>query len=192
MSEYKIVNLLDLLDAVGEEEVKQLLADFSCPKNMEIELFVRKNALDFSRRKMSITYLVTDDAMNIAAIFALTHKAVEISNEGLSSTARKKIQRYAQLDDSNNSYMVSAFLIAQFGKNYQQTSDLQGNQLMEYVFEVLEQVQRQVGGGVVYLECEDKKPLLKFYNNDANRFRVFDERYSLTDNTKYKQLVRFF
>lgn len=192
MSEYKIVNLLDLLDAVDEEVVQQLLADFSCPKNLEIELFVRKNALDFSRRKMSITYLVTDDAMNIAAIFALTHKAVEISNEGLSSTARKKIQRYAQLDDSNNSYMVSAFLIAQFGKNYQQESDLQGNQLMEYVFEVLEQVQRQVGGGVVYLECEDKEPLLKFYNNDANRFRVFDERYSLTDNTKYKQLVRFF
>ena len=192
MSEYKIVNLLDLLDAVGEVQVRQLLTEFSCPKNLEIKLFVRKNALDFSRRKMSITYLVTDDAMNIAAIFALTHKAVEISNEGLSSTARKKIQRYAQLDDNNNSYMVSAFLIAQFGKNYQQMSDLQGNQLMEYVFEVLEQVQRQVGGGVVYLECEDKKPLLKFYNNESNRFRVFDERYSLTDNTKYKQLVRFF
>lgn len=192
MSEYKIVNLLDLLDAVGEAQVRQLLTEFSCPKNLEIELFVRKNALDFSRRKMSITYLVTDDAMNIAAIFALTHKAVEISNEGLSSTARKKIQRYAQLDDNNNSYMVSAFLIAQFGKNYQQMSDLQGNQLMEYVFEVLEQVQRQVGGGVVYLECEDKEPLLKFYNNESNRFRVFDERYSLTDNTKYKQLVRFF
>ena len=192
MSEYKIVNLLDLLDAVGEAQVRQLLTEFSCPKNLEIELFVRKNALDFSRRKMSITYLVTDDAMNVAAIFALTHKAVEISNEGLSSTARKKIQRYAQLDDSNNSYMVSAFLIAQFGKNYQQMSDLQGNQLMEYVFEVLEQVQRQVGGGVVYLECEDKEPLLKFYNNESNRFRVFDERYSLTDNIKYKQLVRFF
>lgn len=192
MSEYKIVNLLDLLDAVGEAQVRQLLTEFSCPKNLEIELFIRKNALDFSRRKMSITYLVTDDAMNVAAIFALTHKAVEISNEGLSSTARKKIQRYAQLDDSNNSYMVSAFLIAQFGKNYQQLSDLQGNQLMEYVFEVLEQVQRQVGGGVVYLECEDKEPLLKFYNNESNRFRVFDERYSLTDNTKYKQLVRFF
>ncbi len=74
MSEYKIVNLLDLLDAVGEAQVQQLLAEFSCSKNLEIELFIRKNALDFSRRKMSITYLVADDAMNIAAIFALMHK----------------------------------------------------------------------------------------------------------------------
>lgn len=91
-------------------------------------------------------------------MFALTHKAIEISNEGLSSTARRKIQRYAQLDSNNNSYMVSAFLIAQFGKN-DGVLALRGNELMELAFEVLENVQRQVGGGVVYLECEDKEPL---------------------------------
>ena len=94
MSKHKTVNLLDLADAIGEEETLKILADFSCPKNTEIEIFIHKNALDFSRRKMSITYLVFDEEMNLAAIFALTHKAVEISNEGLSATARKKIQRY--------------------------------------------------------------------------------------------------
>ena len=82
-------------------------------------------------------------------------------------------------------------MIAQFGKN-DGVLALRGNELMELAFEVLENVQRQVGGGVVYLECEDKEPLLRFYESDANRFRVFDERYSLTDNIKYKQLVRFF
>lgn len=179
-----------MLDAIGEDETKQVLSDFSCPRNVEIETFVWRNALDFSKRKMSITYLVFNEESNLAAIFALTHKAVEISNEGLSATARRKIQRYAQLD-SSNSYTVSAFLIAQFGKNDGEES-LCGNELMKFVFEVLENVQRQVGGGVVYLECEDKEPLLRFYENDANRFRVFDERYSLTDNVKYKQLVRFF
>lgn len=191
MSEYTTFNLLDLLDAVGEDETKKILSDFSCPKNDEIETFIKRNALEFSKRKMSITYLVFDAAMNLAAIFALTHKAIEISDEGLSATARRKIQRYAQLDDNNNSYMVSAFLIAQFGKNNGQT-ELRGNQLMELTFEILEQIQHQVGGGVVYLECEDKEPLLRFYQNDANRFRVFDERYSLVDCIKYKQLVRFF
>ena len=183
MSKYKTVNLLDLLDVVGEETAKQILSDFSCPKNSEIETFIRRNALDFAKRKMSITYLVFDEESSVSAI--------EISNEGLSSTARRKIQRYAQLDSNNNSYMVSAFLIAQFGKN-DGVLALRGNELMELAFEVLENVQRQVGGGVVYLECEDKEPLLRFYESDANRFRVFDERYSLTDNIKYKQLVRFF
>lgn len=191
MNVFTTFNLLDLVDAVGEDEVKQILSDFSCSKNDEIETFIKRSAMEFAKRKMSITYLVFDEEMNLSAIFALTHKAIEISNEGLSATARRKIQRYAQLDDNHNSYMVSAFLIAQFGKSDGQT-ELKGNQLMELTFEVLEKIQRQVGGGVVYLECEDKEPLLRFYQSDANRFRVFDERYSLIDNTKYKQLVRFF
>ena len=137
MSKYKTVNLLDLLDVVGEETAKQILSDFSCPKNSEIETFIRRNALDFAKRKMSITYLVFDEESSVSAMFALTHKAIEISNEGLSSTARRKIQRYAQLDSNNNSYMVSAFLIAQFGKN-DGVLALRGNELMELAFEVLE------------------------------------------------------
>lgn len=52
MSKYKTVNLLDLLDVVGEETAKQILSDFSCPKNSEIETFIRRNALDFAKRKM--------------------------------------------------------------------------------------------------------------------------------------------
>ena len=95
MSKYKTVNLLDLLDVVGEETAKQILSDFSCPKNSEIETFIRRNALDFAKRKMSITYLVFDEESSVSAMFALTHKAIEISNEGLSSTARRKKQRNA-------------------------------------------------------------------------------------------------
>ena len=54
-------NLLDLVDAIGEDETKNLLSDFSCSKNQEIGNYVRKNALDFARRKISMTHLVIDD-----------------------------------------------------------------------------------------------------------------------------------
>ena len=57
---------------------------------------------------------------------------------------------------------------------------------------VLETVQREVGGGIVYLECEDKPQLLSFYQNPQNAFRIFGERYSDVDNTKYIQLLRVF
>jgi hypothetical protein len=45
--------------------------------------------------------------------------------------------------------MVSAFLIAQFGKNYggQSQNLLSGNYLMENTFRILEKVQRDIGGG---------------------------------------------
>lgn len=194
MNAYTTVNVLDMIDVIGEDRVNQILSDFSCPKNDEIENFIKKNAIDFAKRKMSITHLVMDENGKLAAIFALTHKAVKIKDEILSSTLRKKIKRYAQLDEDTSSYMVSAFLIAQFGKNYEEREgeSVNGNSLMDDAMDILAAVQHDVGGGVVYLECEDKPQLLSFYQNDNNFFRVFGERYSEVDQTKYIQLLRFF
>lgn len=194
MNAYTTVNILDMIKGIGEDGVNLILSDFSCPKNAEIENFVKKNAIDFAKKKMSITHLVMDDQGDVIAIFTLTHKALEIGNTGISESTKKKIRRYSQLNTDSNSYMVSAFLIAQFGKNYSEHDGdtLSGNELMESAMEVLRAVQHDVGGGIVYLECEDKPQLLKFYQNDNNCFRIFGERYSDIDKTKYIQLLRFF
>ena len=191
---YTTVNILDMIEAIGEESVNLILSDFSCPKNDEIESFIKNNAVDFAKRKMSITHLVVDERGKIVAIFTLTHKAVKIGDEVLSSTLKKKIKRYAQLDESTNSYMVSAFLIAQFGKNYEERDGeaVSGNDLMDIAMEILSDVQHDIGGGVVYLECEENPKLLSFYQNENNCFRIFGERYSDSEKTKYLQLLRFF
>ena len=63
---------------------------------------------------------------------------------------------------------------------------------MDLTFEILEKVQHDIGGGIVFLECEDKPKLLEFYQNDKNGFMPFDERYSISDSTKYIQLFNFF
>ena len=192
MSLFNTVNILDLADIIGEEEVQSILSDFSCEKNMEIEVSVRKIAFDFSKKKMSVTYLVFNEDTELAAIFALTHKAVQIGNDGLSKTAKKKMQRFAQLDEESNAYVISAFLIAQFGKNSGYHGEpLSGNHLMSIVEDVLVQVQKQIGGSVVYLECEEKEELLNFYQKEENGYRIFDDRFSLVDNTKYIQLFKF-
>lgn len=143
---------------------------------------------------MSVTYLVMDSDGKPAAIYALTHKAINIKDEILSSTLRKRIKRFAQLDEETNTYMVSAFLIAQFEKNYENrgSTTIDGNSLMNSAMDILTAVQHNIGGGVVYLECEDKPQLLSFYQNDNNCFRIFGERYSKADRTKYIQLLRFF
>ena len=194
MNGYTTINILDMIDAVGEDEVNRILSDFSCPKNNEIECFVKKNAVNFAKRKMSVTHLVLNENCELMAIFTLTHKALELADENLSAATRKKITRYAQLNETTNSYMVSAFLIAQFGKNYADSRNLRvdGDSLMQSSMDVLKSVQREVGGGIVYLECEDKPQLLSFYQNEKNAFRMFGERYSDADHTKYIQLLRFF
>lgn len=194
MSSYAVTNILDLMDAIGEDELQLLLSDFTCPKNKEIENFVRTNAVEFAKRKMSITYLVVDAEGRIIAMFALTHKAVQVMSGELSSSVRKKLQRYAQMDRETGELTLSAFLIGQFGKNYQYSDApvLEGRQLMTAAFEILKHVQREIGGGVVYLECEDKPQLLGFYQNEENHFRPFGERYSENEGIKYIQLLRLF
>ncbi len=194
MNKYVTVNILDMIDAIGEDGTSAVLSDFSCPLNYEIENFVKKNAVDFAKRKISITHLVMNETGGLSAVFTLAHKAVEISNIGLSSSTRKRLGRFAQLDQSTNSYTISAFLIAQFSKNFSESVDKipSGIQLMENVTKVLQSVQHEVGGGVMYLECEDKTKLLSFYENAQNGFRVFNERFSNADQTKYIQLSKFF
>lgn len=192
MSNCQSVNILDMIKAIGEEELQFILSEFYCPKNPEIEEFVRKNAIEFAKRKMSITYLVVDGEGRIMGIFTLTQKAVQLVDRGLTGAVRKKIQRHARLDEATESYMLSAFLIAQFGKNYQyeESKALTGNELMDMTIITLKEIQRQIGGGVVYLECEDNPKLLSFYQNNENRYQIFGERYSVGDSVKYIQLMK--
>ena len=55
MSSYKIYNLLDLIDSVGEEKVQSILCDFYCPLNKEIEDFtvLKENNLFREMKKAS-------------------------------------------------------------------------------------------------------------------------------------------
>lgn len=68
MSAYTTVNILDMIKVIGEDNVNQLLSDFSCPKNDEIENFIKKNAIDFAKRKMSVTHLVMDEQIGRAHV----------------------------------------------------------------------------------------------------------------------------
>ena len=186
-------NIIEMIEKVGEERVKSFLQTFSSPLNPKIENFIRNRAIDFARRKLSVTYIVSDlyDGQ-ILGYFALTHKAVLIPNSGLSSTSRKKLERFARLDRATGEYMASAFLIAQFGKNYgiDDGRRISGGQLMDIANDILVNIQRQIGGGIIYLDCEDIEKLKQFYANE--KFQLFGERYSIEDEQKYFQYMRFF
>ena len=122
----------------------------------------------------------------------MTHKAVLIPSTGLSKTSLKKLERFAQLDEASGEYMASAFLIAQFGKNYgiDDGKRITGAQLMDIANDILINIQQQIGGGIVYLDCEDVDKLQQFYINE--KFQLFGERYSKEDEEKYFQYMRFF
>lgn len=88
--------------------------------------------------------------------------------------------------------MASAFLIAQFGKNYavDDGKRITGKQLMDVANDILMNIQHQIGGGIIYLDCEDTEKLKNFYVGE--NFQLFGERFSEEDNQKYLQYMRFF
>lgn len=193
MNKYTVTNILDLLDSIGAEEVETGLSGFSCPINEEIENFIHKNAIEFAKRKLSITYLLFDKEDGaIVGYFTLAHKALEIRNKNISNTTRRRLSAHAKLDTDTNSFNASAFLLAQIGKNYGVDNGMRitGSELIRYVNYMISDIQRRIGGGIIYLDCEDKECLRRFYI-EKNHYKIFGERYSSTDNIRYLQMIRF-
>ena len=62
---FSIINILDLIDNVGENEVVESISCFNCDKNNEIEEFLHQDAIDFAKRKISVTHLIFDNEANI-------------------------------------------------------------------------------------------------------------------------------
>ena len=190
---YTVLNILDIIEDNGEDNIKEALSVFSCPINTEIETFARSKAIDFAKRKLSISYIVFDNLdSQIVGYFTLTHKAIDIKGLNLSNNTRRKLSNHARYEEDSDIYSTSAFLLAQFGKNYgvDEGKRITGVELMEFAMDVLKDIQHRIGGGVVYLDAEDKPELRAFYGEKAN-YKLFGERYSKTDNIKYIQYMRF-
>jgi len=193
-----VISIENMIADYGEEATQALLSSFSCErdgkqKNLEVETFVRNNAIDFYKRKLAVTYLVFDENSDFAGIYSLAHKAIDIPADKLNSRLRKKVARYARLDEVRQVYSVSAFLIAQFGKNYEgnKGATISGQELLDNAMGMLEDAQAIVSGGLIFLDCEvDNKPALELY--ERNGFTAFAERVSESDGQKYIQILKSF
>ena len=185
-------NILDIIESGGETALLEDLSAFSSPANPEIEDFIHSKAVEFAKRKLSITYLLTDvEDGQLLGYFTLTHKAIDINGSMLSNSAKKKLLRHAHFDQDTGIYTASAFLLAQFGKNYaiDQGKRITGREMMEYAIDILADIQHRIGGGVVYLDAEDRPKLRAFYETEANS-KLFGERLSEIDGIQYLQYMR--
>ena len=113
-------NIRELIEKFGEKRVRDTIENFSCPLNPEIENFLKKNAIDFTKKSQSVTYLVSPtDEFFAVGYFTLAIKPFVIGvNDIRSNSQRKKIERISRIDDKIQSYTMAAYLIAQLGKNY--------------------------------------------------------------------------
>lgn len=180
MSAIKIINLIDLIDEAGEDFAKEILSSFSCPLNLEIQKFLREDAIDFAKKQIAVTYLAFAEYNGqqvLVGYYTLALKMINISKANFPSRSLwDRVKKFATCNSNESQCEIVAPLIAQLGKNYTDVyADLiSGDDLLSYACEKVAAIQHDIGGKVVYLECEDKPALVRFYA--LNGFRKFGER----------------
>ena len=178
---------------LGEKELKELFAEFFCSKNKDVEQFLKEQSIEFTKKNQSVTYLLfAKRTWSLLGYFTLAIIPISLKAEHFSNTAKRKIARVSQYDEINKTYTLSAYLIAQLGKNFANSVNekISGTQLLQSAIEIIEEIQKMVGGMVVFLETENSEQLLDFYEK-KNQFKRFDVRESSTKkDLNYIQLLK--
>lgn len=180
------VNLAEMISEIGEDRVKAILSDFSCPLNKDVEFYIRDKAIVFAKQGWAATHLVFasyKDTLVLVGYFTLVTKVIMIYKANMSKTLQKKISKFSQPDVSMKRYIMSAPLIAQLGKNFNKGYNklITGDELLKLACDKVKSIQTDVGGKFVYLECEDKPQLIDFYT--SNGFVNFGKRNLDKDET---------
>lgn len=192
-------NLSDLLEHLGEDKVKTILSSFSCPQNADVDNFLKTKAIEFSKRGFSKTHLVyweTEDnkEREFVGYYTIASKFITVQRIAVTSKEARKLREHGIFDTKTNEYTVAAPLIAQLGKNFSNGNNalISGADLLQMAIDKVRKVQNEVGGRFVYLECEEERKLIEFY--EANNFKMFGKRNLDRDETDIKghYLLQYF
>ena len=180
MPKYKQINLQDMIEEIGEDRTKDILSDFLCDKNMDVQEFLRRKAIEFSKRGFAKTTLVfwvsdNDKEKYLVGYFALSNKNITVKKSNVSKNTYKRIYHFSD-DAENDSCTIAAILIGQLGKNYKDGNDtvIDGSELLQMAIDKVKKAQNIIGGKFVYLECENNRKLIEFY--ERNGFVSFGRR----------------
>lgn len=178
--DFLILNIREYLrqGKSGEDLLQQVFSSFSCDKNSDVERFLLEQSINFTKKNQSVTYVVlTPEEGQIIGYFTITIKPITVNGDNFSNTIKKKIARVSEQDEESGNYSLSAYLIAQLGKNFKDGANkkISGDQLLGLAIEKIKELQYMVGGMVIFLEAENDEKLIHFYE-DKNGFKRFDTK----------------
>ena len=190
-----VLNIREYLEnedkRLGEDKLVQLLSEFSCPLNMDVERFLKQQAIEFAKKHQAVTYLVLSlEDVELLGYFSITIKPLLVRAEPFSNTARRKLARFSEIDKGEQTYNIAAYLIAQLGKNFNDRARgrITGQELLEAAIRQIQILQYQAGGMVAFVEADDKEKLLSFYENYG--FKRFDARQTVSREMKPHELIQ--
>jgi hypothetical protein len=158
--------------------VEDAVSNFSCEKNLDVENFLREDAINREKRDLTRTYLIidqnkfeSDNEINIVAYFSIALKTLIIP-QTLSNSKIKKIDGFSK--DAKDSIV---YLIGQLARNDgYNTEAITGAEILARALNIISDIKDKIGGKVVLVECEDQKKVIDFYlENDFERLPEHSE-----------------
>lgn len=163
--------------SIPEEEVNKALTDFRNSKDLDIQTFLNRDAVEYENRRWCSTYVMVNEetftsqqSLQIEGYFTLSNKVLYLQ-DGVSKTIRKKLANGLLKTDDH----FHVILIGQLGKyinlESHMVSDISAKQLLDEAFEIVEEVKERITTRAVLLEC---RPYL-----DTNSKDEFEQRQKL-------------
>jgi uncharacterized protein (DUF1330 family) len=158
--------------------VEKAVSNFFCEKNLDVEKFLREDAINREKRDLTRTYLIIDqnkfeekNEISIVAYFSIALKTLIIP-QTLSNSKIKKIDGFSK--DAKESIV---YLIGQLARNDNYSSEaITGADILARALNVISDIKDKIGGKVVLVECEDKKKIINFYlENEFERLPEHSE-----------------
>ena len=163
------------MEMASGETLSEVISNFKCVKDNDIEEFLHNKAILFNRKGKSKTHFILDQEalengkIEIVAYFSLAIHLLRIP-EGTSASQIKRLDGLYTRRGSEPITEIPSFLIGQLAKNDTYTNGIAGNMLLEYALSVISAAEEFVGGRVVYIECRNIPKIIEFY--ESNGFKV--------------------
>ena len=190
---FTVFNIREYLQnsGIGEADLNQLISDFSCPLNPDVERFLKQSAIEFTKKNQSVTYLAFSNDAALVGYFSIAIKPITVNADNFSNTMKRKIARVSEWNEETHTFGLSAYLIAQLGKNFTDGANLKitGQQLLEVAMTKVHELQYLAGGMVVFLETENNEKLLDFYDT-VNGFKAFETREAVSLEREQHTLIQ--
>jgi hypothetical protein len=147
------------------ELLDQMIEEFSCERDIDVESFLKGQAIRYERDGLSRTYLYVtrdDERPSIAAFFSVAITSTEFP--GVTKSRKAKILGGKPGRDTKDHF--GGILVAQLGRSDAFASeDINGHEMIEDAEDVIERGRYYLGGKVVYLDC--REPLIGFYEQNG-------------------------
>ena len=173
----------------AEDRVLKYLQTFRCSINHDVEDFLhdKEKCIRMQKSSTARTYLILDsENEKIAAYFALSIKPILLEkNHSVSNNKKKKLPIHTK--NRGVTEIITTFLIGQIGRSDTYTKkDISLNEIMDFIFAVINIVKEYIGGKVVLVEVANEPKLVSLYAKlGFEKIQVQDDLTQLMQYTNY-------